>query len=393
MKNKNRVLKTLKIIGISLGSILGVIILTIGTYFVYVIATYYRIEDNLKLEIKNNKEEIVAINQDFTLTTYNIGFGAYSKNYSFFLDEGIDVDGTLLYGHYGKGISYDDVLKNTNGSVDILKQLDSDFVFIQEVDQDSDRAYHINQQKIIESELSEYASTYAINFHSAYLAYPLYDNHGKSIAGQQTLSKYKIEDAIRKSYVISDAFPDKFFDLDRCFSVHYIPTSNDKKLVLINSHMSAYDEGGKIRNKQIEQLNEYIINEFNNGNYVIVGGDFNHDLLTNNPMYPQYDENNLPFKESFKQQKPNWVSFIFNEDKESIFDKNFTIIAANDVPSIRGCDRPYQKGYTYVSSVDGFIVSNNVKIKKTFTTPTKDDTTDMFAFSDHQPTTIEFELI
>ena len=157
MKNKNNILKALKIIGICLGSLLGVFVLTIGTYFVYVIATYYRIEDNLKLDVKNNKEGIVSINESLTITSYNIGFGAYSKEYSFFLDEGIDVDGTLLYGHYGKGISYEDVLKNTKGSIDVLKELDSDFVFVQEVDQDSDRAYHINQQKMIEEQEAKIA--------------------------------------------------------------------------------------------------------------------------------------------------------------------------------------------------------------------------------------------
>ena len=47
----------------------------------------------------------------------------------------------------------------------------------------------------------------------------------------------------------------KLFDLDRCFVANEVQTSNDNKLIIVNIHMSAYDEGGIIREKQLNELN------------------------------------------------------------------------------------------------------------------------------------------
>ena len=52
-----------------------------------------------------------------------------------------------------------------------------------------------------------------------------------------------------------------------------IPVTNGHKLILINSHMSAYDKGGKMRVKQLRLLNSVMESEYKKGNYVIVGGD------------------------------------------------------------------------------------------------------------------------
>lgn len=71
------------------------------------------------------------------------------------------------------------------------------------------------------------------------------------------MSKYQINYSERVEYTVSTEFS-KFFDLDRCFDVNRIKTDNGKEFVLINSHMSAYDEGGKIRNTQVQELYSYI---------------------------------------------------------------------------------------------------------------------------------------
>lgn len=386
---KNRILK---ITLLSFLSVILLIVLCIGSYLVYVVCQYSRIEDNLVLEVMRNKDnKKIPIEENLTFTSYNIGFGAYSNDYTFFLDTGINPDGKSTVGKNGKAKSKEEVLKNTNGSIDLLKQLSSDFIAIQEVDVDSDRAFHVNQQEMINDEFLDYAETFAINFHSAFLAYPLYDMHGKTTAGLQTLSKYQIDESIRKSYIVTDDFIAKYMDLDRCFSINKIPTINDKYLVLINSHMSAYDEGGTIRNKQLEQLNQVMVNELEKGNYVIVGGDFNHDLVTNNPRF-SYTKEKLPFSDQFVQLIPEWLSFLFDEEGNCKFDNRFQIIADDQVPTLRCADIPYQEGFSYVSSVDGFIISNNIEFVDISTLKASDEDTEMFAFSDHQPTTITFKL-
>ena len=71
----------------------------------------------------------------------------------------------------------------------------------------------------------------------------------------------------------------ELLDLDRCFSASYLPIEGStKKLVLVNVHLSAYDKGGVYRAKQWKQLNDFFKDEIDNGNYIVCGGDFNHDI-------------------------------------------------------------------------------------------------------------------
>lgn len=382
--------KILKGILFSLLGVLCVCVLVAGSYVLYVVIDYNRLDDNITLEVNSNatKEE-VETNSLLTVTTLNYGFGAYSDEYSFFMDSGYLEDGTKVHGKYGKAISYDDALANTKGCINIASSLESDFYLFQEIDLDSDRCYHINQNEYILEEFTTFDSTFAINFHSAYLFYPFNDPHGKTTAGLSTLSSYKIESATRKRYTISDGF-DKYLDLDRCFSVNRIKTDNDKELVLINSHMSAYDEGGVIRNKQLNELNLFMLEEVNKGNYVVCGGDFNHDLLSNNPLYPQFNKENFPFKEMIKQPKPDWINYMFSEDGETILDDEFSVYGGANEPSCRGCEIPWTRGYNFVTPVDGFITSSNVEVIDVVTTKVGENG---FEFSDHQPVTLSFKLL
>lgn len=370
------------------GIAIGLPLLTVGGYVIYVTASYHRIGDaDLEITARSSKTSVPS-GETLRITSYNIGFGAYSDQYTFFMDEGYDSDGNPTSGHYGKGMSKEDVEKNTAGSLEAAEALSSDFYLFQDVDQDSDRAYHINQRGRFEEAFPTYDASYCVNFDSVYLFYPLYDPHGKSLSGLLTLSAYSMEDAKRKEYTVSDSFS-KFFDLDRCFAIYRYAVDGGKELVVINSHMSAYDEGGSIRNKQIQELKECIESEYQLGNYVIVGGDFNHDLLTCNPTYA-YTRDDFAYKDQVKQKKPDWLHYMFDEDGSSPFSGDFTIYASDNEPSCRDADTPYERGTTFVSTVDGFVCSNNVSVSSVYTTKTTDDTP--FAYSDHQPTTLTFSL-
>lgn len=379
--------KGIKITLITLLSVFGVAIATAGGYVVYVVATYHRIGNQDLSILSRSTKEKVETGKDLKVTTYNVGFGAYSPDYTFFMDEGYDKDGTKTKGTHGKGISKEDVEKNTQGSISTALSLHSDFYCFQEVDLDADRSYHINQKEAIESSFSGYDATFAMNFNTAFLAYPFNDMHGKSKAGLTSLSTYPIQESERKEYTISNGFS-KFFDLDRCFAVNRISVDNGKDLVLINSHMSAYDKGGTIRAKQIQELYSYMKEEEDKGNYVITCGDFNHDLLTCNPDY-SYTRENFAYKDQVDQLKPNWLSYMFNEDGTSEFDQGFHIYAANNNPSCRDCDVVWTPGSTFVSTVDGFIASSNVKVSQVSTKKVGEKG---FAYSDHQPSTLTFSL-
>ena len=369
--DKNKSLKKgMKITAlVLLCTIVAVILLAVG-YVAYVFIQYDRVEDNLNIVSDNNTETIAKATDEFTALTYNIGFGAYDTEYSFFLDSGSDKEtGEVQTGEYSKAISKENVLKNINGSIDLIESNMADFVFAQEVDVKGDRSYDVNQYDMIRNStvLSTYSHNYAQNFDSAYLLYPFNDPHGANKAGMATFSKYKVESNIRKSYPLDDGFA-KFFDLDRCIMITRVPLDNGKELTLINNHMSAYDEGGTIRAQQLEMLKTVMDEEAAKGNYVIVGGDFNHDL--NQTEFPT------------GQNRPDWISDLTADD----MNPGFTIQSGTNSGTCRAAELPYEKGYNYEVVVDGFIVSSNVDVIMV------ENIDAGYAFSDHNPAKLTFKL-
>jgi endonuclease/exonuclease/phosphatase family metal-dependent hydrolase len=373
--------KIIKITAIVLAVLFVAILLIAGGYVAYVAINYYRIEDNLTLNVNGETDNKVTLGSEYSLLSYNVGFGAYSPYYTFFMDEGKMLDGTTTKGVYGKGISYTDVKKNVDGQQGVLLTENADFVFLQEVDEEADRSYKINMRSQFTTALSSYLWTYASNFHTPYLLYPFNDPIGASKSGLLTLSKYKVESSVRKSLPLSDSFFSNLFDLDRCFAVNYLPVEgSDKLLALVNIHMSAYDEGGKVRAKQLETLNAFLKEESEKGNYVIVGGDFNHCLIADDF---NTDEEALTYFTS-QQVTPDWVkgSILHNAELTA----GYQIYANKSISTCRGADMVYEEGVTYTTVIDGFIVSDNISVINENTIDTN------YMYSDHNPVKIRFTL-
>lgn len=381
-------IKTTIIVVVSLIAFLLVGVLGYGAY---ILISYNRIGDQTLEVIHNSTLETININEEYSCITYNLGFGAYSQDFTFFMDTGYDKNNQKTQGYYGKAKSKEEVLFNINGAIDSVLTADVDFIFFQEVDTNSTRSYHVNEYEMITKKFLNYDHSFAINFHSAYLPYPLYDMHGKSNSGIATFSKYSIQEAYRKEYTIAKDLS-KLFDLDRCFSYSIVKVENGKNLYLVNSHMSAYDEGGKIRQKQLDELNAFLTMCAQNQDYVIVGGDFNHDLLTYNPQF-NYDKiNNRAFNMTLKS--PDWISFFFDENQKSPLVDNYQVIAADNWPSCRNNDIEWDEEETFVCCVDGFIVSDNIEVlvNKNIKTGLGNKNIAGFAFSDHEPAYLSFKL-
>ncbi len=382
--------KILKRVLVGVGAFVGIIILGAGSYVGYVILSYNRIGNcDLIVDSKSNLNSVTT-GETYKALSYNIGFGAYSQDFTFFLDTGYDEDGNETCGHSSKAKSKEEVVTNITGAFDTVLAQDADFVCFQEVDTDSTRSHHINQDEEIQNKFPSFDHVHAKNFHTAFLPYPLYDMHGYVNSGLTVLSKYKIEEAKRHEYTVSDSLS-KFIDLDRCFASTVIKVENGKNLYLCNSHMSAYDTEG-IREKQVKELNNFLIERKKAGDYVIVGGDWNHDLLTFNPDYSYNETDKRPFGETKKS--PDWVNLIFNEEGKTPFEEGFKIVASDNSPSCRNNDIEYTPGKTYVCCVDGFLVSDNVEIVSHENIVTKNGNRgyDGFAYSDHEPVMIEFKL-
>lgn len=365
--------RTVKRVLVTLGVVLGLAVLALAGYVGYLQVQYYRIPDETVLEVARPQESLLALDTPYTAVSCNMGFGAYGPDYSFFMDTGEMADGTPTQGLYGRARSKEAVLANTNTALDTLRALDADLMLLQEVDENAHRSYRVDQRQMTADAFPEHSHVWGENFHSGFLLYPFNDPHGDTTAGLQTLSRYRIDQAVRRSYPIDDNFFMKFTDLDRCFTVLYLPVENtDRQLVVVHSHMSAYDEGGTIRAQQLDLLCDVIEAEYEQGNYVIVGGDFNHALYGTARAFES------------QQAFPGWVQTMDDEDLPD----HFAFVAADNgftVPTCRGADIPYTPGVNYTTVVDGFLVSDNVQA-------TAENIDTQFAFSDHNPVRLTFSL-
>lgn len=365
--------KTLKRAGVILAVVLGLAVLVLAGYVGYLQLQYYRIEDGTVLEVARPQDALLTTDTPYTAVSCNMGFGAYGPDYSFFMDTGEMLDGTSTQGLHGRALSRESVLENTQTALDTLQELDADLLLLQEVDENAHRSYRVNQRELTAEAFPGYSHVWGENFHSGFLFYPFNDPHGDTTAGLQTLSRYRVEKAVRRSYPIDEDFFIKFTDLDRCFTVLYLPVEGThRQLVVVHSHMSAYDEGGTVRARQLELLCQVIADEYAAGNYVIVGGDFNHALYGTAHAFES------------QQVFPSWVQTMDDTDLPD----HFAFVEADngfEVPTCRGADIPYTPGVNYTTVVDGFLVSDNVRASA-------QNIDTGFAFSDHNPVLLTFEL-
>ena len=70
--------KTLKISLISLLVLVSLVLTLAVGYVVYFVGSYSRIDDNIYLTVLDNKKDKVSLDTEYTIITYNIGFGAYT---------------------------------------------------------------------------------------------------------------------------------------------------------------------------------------------------------------------------------------------------------------------------------------------------------------------------
>lgn len=363
MKKKRLPLK------ICLGA-LALLLVIVAGYMIYVFAAYYRVEDNQVLDVVSmngaDHGELTA-NETYRVASYNIGFGAYSDDYSFFMDGGKE----------SRARSPQAVNDNISGAMETVNAIGPQLLLLQEVDIRGTRSYHINElEHLIDNMVYGLFQnrTFAQNYDSPYLFWPLNAPHGANKAGMVTCSAFPITSAVRRQLPIEDGIM-KLVDCDRCYSVQRIPlTDQSAELVLYNLHLSAYTSDGKIAEEQLEMLFSDMLSEYRKGNYTIAGGDFNKDILGNS-------------EEVFGISGPEytWAQPIPAE----LVPEGMRIVAPfdeeNPVPSCRNADRPYGPD-NYVVTVDGFIVSGNVEVVEAKVWDTG------FRWSDHNPVYMDFVL-
>lgn len=347
-------------------------VILVGGYVAYVFLAYHRVGDQSLSVMHCSRdavpmEDAVETGAVYRVSSANAGFGAYSADYSFFMDGGRE----------SRARSRQAVDKNMRGIVAFVEDLSPDFALFQEVDTDGTRSWHIDETAYLSDAMTgcEFDEVFAQNYDSPYLFYPLIQPHGANQSGIVTLSRHPIASAARRELPVESGFM-KLLDLDRCYSVSRIPTASGKELVLYNLHLSAYTSDGAIATEQLELLCADMLAEYEAGNYCVAGGDFNKDLLGNSP-------------EIFgvaAGENDTWAQPI----PEGTIPTGLTLVAPFDetapTASCRTASEPYSIETTFRLTVDGFLVSDNVEVVDSAVLDAG------FLYSDHNPVWMDFKL-
>ena len=153
--------------------LLAVLVLA-AAYVAYVFLAYHRIPDNQTLDVYEQEPQPIAqTGQEYRVLTWNIGFGAYEDDYGFFMDGGTE----------SWAWSQERLTANVGNIGAFLAQQNADFYLIQEVDRDSTRSYHVDEAALLREALPEYDGTWAQNYDSPFLMYPLRHPTGRRCRG------------------------------------------------------------------------------------------------------------------------------------------------------------------------------------------------------------------
>jgi len=303
---------------------------------------------------------------------WNIGYAGLGSGQDFFMDGGK---------HVQPNRSESDA--NFAGALSFLRsRQDLDFILLQEVDRDAKRSFGRDQASELAAGLPAHHWYFASNFKVKFIPvpfdpFPFVRPIGRVHGGLVTFSKPTPTSAKRYDYPGNYGWPTRIFHLDRCFLETRYPitaaaggaASGGKELVVINSHNSAYDEGGVLKAQEMAMLKDYVLNEYNKGNYVIAGGDWNQcppdfDPKTFKKDESEYDQQNIP-----ADYLPGW-----------------TWAYDGSTPTNRKVAKPYDPATTFTTVIDFYLLSPNVELLEV------EGISLDFAHSDHQPVHLKVRL-
>lgn len=352
-----------------IGAIVGLFLLYIVIVILHGTVTDYQPEEKIITEITGKSSQTTVEDSVISLVTWNIGFGGLGEETIFFYDAG----GTLT-ANVPVTTPKDLFDKNEKGIEDFVKNTKADFFLLQEVDTKAKRSYYYNQHEAIQQIRSDYSAAFATNYNVKRVPLPImefWNTMGKVEAGLATYSKYQPTAATRYQFPGNYDWLTRIFQLDRCFLVKRFDVKGGKELLVINTHNSAYDKGGKLKAQQMEYLKQFVTAEYEKGNYVIVGGDWNQ-------CPPNFIFDKFAPGEGAGYETMSISPDYLPADWLWVYDPT---MATN-----RKLTEVYKKDKTFTTLIDFFLVSPNLKIEKV-----KGLNQD-FKYSDHQPVYVELRL-
>ncbi|KAF0128992.1 MAG: endonuclease/exonuclease/phosphatase family protein [Bacteroidetes bacterium] len=348
-----------RMLQIILGSVVTVIFI-LGVFLFYINSKDYLPEAVEELQVIHKTNRPINGNS-FELISWNIGYAGLGKEMDFFYDGGKKSRSTLPeMQRYLEGIK-----------AFISSEKTADFWLFQEVDFKANRTYGLDQSSELAHTLSDFNYVTAINYEVPFVPVPVTSPMGQVRAGMMSLSAFSPRLSRRYAYPLIAGWPDRMFLLDRCFIELRFTIAPGRELIVLNTHNSAFVDNQRLMDQELAVIRDKMQREYELGNYVIAGGDWN----MNPPVFIPSDNYNghrheaaaVKFDASFLPE--GWK---FNFDRS--------------VPTNRALHQSYIKGDNATATIDFFITSPNISVVDM-------EAIDLgFVHSDHNPVRIKILL-
>jgi len=304
-----------------------------------------------------NTDHLTASGTEITVTTWNIGFAALGAGADFFVDGSKNM----------RALPKSQIQAAAMSIAGRLAGFNADAVLLQENAEAGFLTRGVSVNGAIKSGLTNYAHCFWPDLKTLLVPKPFNFLHGMS-----TYTRREISDCMTLSLPQDPLYYYGFMKKYYGAVVQKLPIGGQAKTwVVINIHLSAFDKGANVRQRQLTSLLEYAEQEYRAGNYVVIGGDWNMRMSATE--FPH----SIPKSDLFEV-------FDFPQDK---LPKGWMLGVDERTASLRSLSKPYVKGETFTTIVDGFVVSPNVRVEAVIT--------DNLAFehTDHHPVTGRFSVV
>jgi len=262
------------------------------------------------------------------IMSWNLGYAGLGSGANFVADGGED----LL------PASRELVLENAAAIKRQIGKFDGDIIFLQEAASSSFINRNVDLRQTVLDGTLEMSSVYFPDVRSWLVPHPLNMNTGKV-----TISKLQSNAAEGILLPLEDKYYAGFLLREYRMAVSRFNIGRNKPLVAINIHLAAFDDGST-RKKQLAAVLEYAKKEFDKGNYVLVGGDWNLRLIETD------------FPHSTEEEHLFWLEDFPSQAVPA----GWQLVADKETPSVRTLHQAYAVNDNYVCTVDGFLLSPNL---------------------------------
>lgn len=238
---------------------------------------------------QGTESDLPTISGDISVLNWNLGYAGLGKDSDFYMDGG------EMFSPPSKAT----VEINLAGIRNILAKNRSDFHFFQEISAPDMLTLGVDVLKGVKGGLPGYNMHYSSDFRTKFLPTKYALRHGLGVFNRVNTSSIdiirltneptRLGGVVRRQYhIVASEFEHQ----------------DGTQWVLLNIHLSAFDEGGNVRLKQLDELIEFADTLYQAGKHVIVVGIGTFSFRTQNS--PQPLKRNPCFGGLNCRQKKSW---------------------------------------------------------------------------------------